>query len=58
MLLPHTCCAVLRVLTAASCGCAQVTEHFNVKPGDGFIYFTLKPPWVKTKTVAYTPPTR
>jgi hypothetical protein len=36
----------------------QVTEHFNVKPGDGFIYFTLKPPWVKTNTAVYTPPTR
>jgi len=39
-------------------GLQRVTEHFNVKPGDGFIYFTLKPPWVKTTTAVYTPPTR
>ena len=26
---------------------AQVTEHWNIKPGDGFVYFTLRPAWVK-----------
>lgn len=29
----------------------KVVEHWNVKPGDGFMYFTLRPPWVKSKPV-------
>ena len=24
----------------------RVVEHWNVLPGDGFLYFTLRPPWV------------
>ena len=25
----------------------KVVEHWNIKPGDGYMYFTLRPPWVK-----------
>ena len=26
---------------------ARVVEHWNVMPGDGFLYFTLRPPWAR-----------
>ncbi len=25
----------------------KVVEHWNIKPGDGYVYFTLRPRWVK-----------
>jgi hypothetical protein len=28
-----------------------VVEHWNVRPGDGHVYFTLRPPWVKVRPV-------
>mmetsp|Transcript_22626 Transcript_22626/g.31544 ORF Transcript_22626/g.31544 Transcript_22626/m.31544 type:complete len:328 (+) Transcript_22626:165-1148(+) len=36
----------------------RVTEQWNVKPGDGSIYFTLRPPWVTKKLTedVYVPP--
>ena len=29
----------------------KVVEHWNVRPGDGHVYFTLRPPWVKVRPV-------
>jgi len=29
----------------------KVVEHWNVKPGDGHLYFTLRPPWVQSRPV-------
>ena len=28
----------------------RVVEDWAVQPGDGFLYFTLRPPWVHTAT--------
>ena len=34
----------------------KVVEHWNVRPGDGHVYFTLRPPWVKAGRVVENRP--
>lgn len=33
---------------------SRAVEHWNVMPGDGFLYFALRPPWVKARPTADT----
>lgn len=30
-------------------GLRKVVEDWNVTPGDGFLYFTFRPPWVRVR---------
>lgn len=33
---------------------SRVVEHWNVMPGDGYLYFALRPPWVRARPTADT----
>ena len=39
--------------TLTTCVHGQAVEHWNIEPGDGCVYYTVRPPWVaqdKTET--------
>lgn len=47
--------AYMNVLAATSSVCndnrlVRITEDWHSKPGDGFLYYMFRPPWVKTRT--------
>eukprot|EP00976_Prorocentrum_cordatum_P095318 1190126-Prorocentrum_minimum.AAC.12 len=42
--------AVDQLIAPPSPWTPRVTENWNVKPGDGSIYFTLRPAWVAKRT--------